>query len=54
VDVYSIDLCISCKKVFACMGQGIFGTTVCNEWNPEFPLQAIPNEDVENDSPSVK
>ena len=50
MDDYSTDLCISCKKAFACMGQGIFGTTICNEWGPESP----PSGDVENDIPSVK
>jgi hypothetical protein len=49
MDDRSVDLCMSFKKAFACMGQGIFGTTICNEWNPEFPQPTTPNGDVEND-----
>jgi hypothetical protein len=54
MDDHSADLCMSCKKALVCMGQGIFGTTICNEWNPEFTQPAKPNEDVENDIPDAK
>jgi hypothetical protein len=45
---------MSCKKAFACMGQGIFGTTICNEWIPASGQLAIPNKDTENDIPDGK
>jgi hypothetical protein len=54
VDDNSTDVCISCKKAFTCMGQGIFVTTIYNEWNPEIPKPLKPNEEVENNIPDEK
>ena len=34
VDTDSKDLCGSCRKAFECMGQGVFGTEFCTEWQP--------------------
>jgi hypothetical protein len=33
-DAESKDLCISCRHQFDCMGQGVFGTEECTEWDP--------------------
>jgi hypothetical protein len=49
-----VDLCMSCKKAFDCMGQGIFGTSICDEWNPGFLPPATQDEYVENDIPTEK
>jgi hypothetical protein len=41
-DAVSKDLCISCRNQFDCMGQGVFGTEECTEWDPVPPAAAQP------------
>jgi hypothetical protein len=41
-DAESKDLCISCRNQFDCMGQGVFGTEECTEWDPVNSATAQP------------
>ena len=38
------DLCQSCQRVFECMGQGVFGTEECSEWEPDHAFKMNSNQ----------
>ncbi len=45
------DLCQSCQRVFECMGQGVFGTEECSEWEPDHAFMM--NSNLQRDRDAV-